>query len=95
VTGGASFIGSHLVDRLVELGAQVTVIDNFSSDKIENLQQSLCRISVVKLDLEWASLNELVNMFKDHDVVFHLATTYGGRGYIHTHPAEVAYVAEG
>jgi len=37
VTGGASFIGSHIVDKLVNLGANVTVIDNFSSDKKENL----------------------------------------------------------
>jgi len=89
VTGGASFIGSHLVDRLVELGAEVTVIDNFSSGKIENLQQSLNRIHVINLDLEWASLNELVKVFKGHEVVFHLAATHGGRGYIHTHPADV------
>jgi len=31
VTGGASFIGSHLVDKLVELGAEITVVDNLSS----------------------------------------------------------------
>ncbi|WP_342817128.1 NAD-dependent epimerase/dehydratase family protein, partial [Nitrososphaera sp.] len=31
VTGGASFIGSHIVDRLVEMGADVTVVDNLSS----------------------------------------------------------------
>jgi nucleoside-diphosphate-sugar epimerase len=31
VTGGASFIGSHLVDKLVELEAEITVVDNLSS----------------------------------------------------------------
>ena len=38
VTGGASFIGSHLVDALVERGARVRVVDNLSSGKLENLQ---------------------------------------------------------
>lgn len=89
VTGGASFIGSHLVDRLVELEAQVTVVDNFSSGKIENLQQNLDRIRLVNLDLEWANLSELVKVFNGHEIVFHLAATHGGRGYIHTHPADV------
>ena len=37
VTGGASFIGSHLVERLVDLGAEVIVVDDFSSGKRENL----------------------------------------------------------
>lgn len=39
VTGGASFIGSHLVDKLVEKGAKVSIVDNLSSGRIENLKQ--------------------------------------------------------
>ncbi|MEM0096321.1 MAG: NAD-dependent epimerase/dehydratase family protein [Candidatus Bathyarchaeia archaeon] len=89
VTGGASFIGSHLVDKLVELGAKVTVVDNFSSGTLENLSQSIQKIRVVKMDLEWCRLDEIVKVFRGHDVVFHLAATHGGRGYIHTHPADV------
>ena len=38
VTGGASFIGSHLVDALVKRGARVRIVDNLSSGKIENTQ---------------------------------------------------------
>jgi len=89
VTGGASFIGSHLVDKLVEEGSRVTVVDDFSSGKLGNLQQSIKKIQIVKMDLEWCRLNEVVEVFKNHDVVFHLAATHGGRGYIHTHPADV------
>ncbi len=89
VTGGASFIGSHLVDKLVELEADVTVVDNFSSGKMENLSQSLSSIRVVQMDLEWSRLEDIVKVFEGHEVVFHLAATHGGRGYIHTHPADV------
>lgn len=89
VTGGASFIGSHLVDELVKRGAKVTVIDDFSSGTLDNLSQSLQSINVKKMDLEWCSLDEIVEAFSDHEVVFHLAATHGGRGYIHTHPADV------
>lgn len=89
VTGGASFIGSHLVDRLVELGAKVTVIDNFSSGTRENLSHSLPYIHVIKMDLEWCNLDEIIEAFRDQEIVFHLAATHGGRGYIHTHPADV------
>ena len=39
VTGGAGFVGSHLVERLVELGHKVTVLDNLSSGKIKNLKK--------------------------------------------------------
>ncbi len=90
VTGGASFIGSHLVDKLVELGADVTVIDDFSSGILENLSQSCNRINIVTMDLEWSSKAEVVEVFKEHEVVFHLAATHGGRGYINTHPADVS-----
>jgi len=36
VTGGASFIGSHLVDKLTQIGAKVTVVDDLSSGTMEN-----------------------------------------------------------
>ena len=55
VTGGASFIGSHLVDRLVELGAIITVVDDLSSGKLENLNKSINNIKFVKKDLEFLS----------------------------------------
>jgi UDP-glucose 4-epimerase len=89
VTGGASFIGSHLVDRLVELGAKVTVIDNLSSGSLENLSQSRSKIKFVKADLEYIEKSEINHYFMEHEKVFHLAAIHGGRGYITTHPADV------
>ena len=44
VTGGASFIGSHLVDRLVKEGADVRVADDLSSGRLENLDLSISEI---------------------------------------------------
>ncbi len=41
VTGGASFIGSHLTDALVERGAKVRIVDDLSSGKLENIQGHL------------------------------------------------------
>jgi UDP-glucose 4-epimerase len=96
VTGGASFIGSHLVDTLIKEGAVVTVADDFSSGRLENLQYDLRETS----SNTWSSENLYVHrgdlkervytrsMMRDMDVVFHLAALHGGRGYIDTHPAE-------
>jgi len=89
VTGGASFIGSHLVDKLVELGSSVTVIDDLSSGKKENLTESWDKIKFVKKDLEYILKHEINELFKNQDVVFHLAAVHGGRGFITTHPADV------
>jgi UDP-glucose 4-epimerase len=89
VTGGASFIGSHLVDELVKLGAKVTVVDNLSSGRLDNLSESLSKIKFVKMDLEYCDVDRAVELFKGIEVVFHLAATHGGRGYIDTHPADV------
>jgi UDP-glucose 4-epimerase len=71
VTGGAGFIGSHLVDKLVDLGNEVVVIDNFSSGKEEFLKGCIDKIEIVRDDLfKPSKLNESL---ESADAVFHLA----------------------
>ena len=83
VTGGASFIGSTLVDALLERGAKVRVADNLSSGKIENLQPHLCDVDFVRSDLRNADAVSAV--VRGIDIVFHLAADHGGRGYVDLH----------
>ncbi|MFN8639683.1 MAG: GDP-mannose 4,6-dehydratase [Dehalococcoidia bacterium] len=71
VTGGAGFIGSHLVDLLVERGGDVLVIDDFSVGSMENLERSAGRIDVRVNDI--ADASALQGAFAGVDVVFHLA----------------------
>ncbi|MGB9764505.1 MAG: SDR family oxidoreductase [Candidatus Saccharicenans sp.] len=51
VTGGAGFIGSHLVETLVRRGCRVRVLDNFSSGKEENLKDFIDRIELIRGDI--------------------------------------------
>jgi UDP-glucose 4-epimerase len=88
VTGGASFIGSHLVDRLVSLGAKVRVADDLSSGKLENLDGVRDRIDFQRGDLRDRDFTRAV--MENIQVVFHLAACHGGRGFIDTHPADCA-----
>ena len=90
VTGGASFIGSHLVDALVECGAQVRVADNLSTGLIENIDTHVKagRIEFLQVDLLDPETARLAA--RGCDVAFHLAADHGGRGYIATHPVECA-----
>ena len=90
VTGGASFIGSHLVDKLVSNGANVTVVDNLVSGKKENLNDSWEKIKFLQNDLEYITKSDLKKIFADQEIVFHLAAIHGGRGFITTHPADVS-----
>jgi nucleoside-diphosphate-sugar epimerase len=88
VTGGASFIGSHLVDALVEKGASVRVVDDLSSGEIENIQHHL---DAGKVEFHLENLlhaGVADRMAKDMDVVFHLAAIHGGRGFIDSHQAD-------
>jgi nucleoside-diphosphate-sugar epimerase len=90
VTGGASFIGSHLVEALVERGATVRVVDNLSSGHLENIQ-SLIASSDVEF-IEGDLLNPMVadSAVRGVNVVFHLAANHGGRGYIDLHQVACA-----
>jgi UDP-glucose 4-epimerase len=88
VTGGASFIGSHLVEELVERGADVRVADDLSSGEPVNLD-------AVREDIEFVEGNLKHYAFADRategvDRVFHLAADHGGRGYISNYPANCA-----
>jgi len=85
VTGGTSFIGSTLVDALVERGARVRVVDNFSSGKRENVQHHLEQgtIELIEGDLLEPEVSE--HAVKGMDIVFHLAADHGGRGYVDLH----------
>jgi len=71
VTGGAGFIGSHLVDRLLVRGHEVTVFDDLSSGSKENLDASAERMRFVKGNIRNLAL--VKKLVKDSDLVFHLA----------------------
>ncbi|NND02009.1 MAG: SDR family NAD(P)-dependent oxidoreductase, partial [Acidimicrobiia bacterium] len=71
VTGGAGFIGSHLVDRLVSEGFSVSVLDNLSTGDIRNLDQSINEIDFMQGDIRnQADVDAAV---RDVDVVINLA----------------------
>lgn len=71
VTGGAGFIGSHLVDELVDRGSNVTVLDDFSSSSKQNLEKSIHRIKIIKGDVR--DKETVYSLVRDVDLVFHLA----------------------
>ncbi|MEM3627365.1 MAG: NAD-dependent epimerase/dehydratase family protein, partial [Candidatus Bathyarchaeia archaeon] len=79
VTGGAGFIGSHLVDRLMAQGNYVTVYDNLSSGKEDFIKQHFtsARFNFIKADL--LDLDFLMKSMKGHDIVFHLAANPDAR----------------
>lgn len=74
VTGGAGFIGSHLVDLLVKQGDQVVVIDDFSHGRVSNLEFAFASGAVEVINGSILEL-DLMHLFKvyEPEVVFHLA----------------------
>jgi nucleoside-diphosphate-sugar epimerase len=71
VTGGAGFIGSHLVEYLVKKHQNVTVIDNLKNGKLKNLQNVKKDIKFFKINI--LNYNSLKKIVKDTDCVFHHA----------------------
>ncbi len=90
VTGGASFIGSHLVDALVARNASVRVVDDLSSGSKENLKQHLKSgaVEFIQADLREEAVAR--RSTKGMHVVFHLAAAHGGRGYVDLHQGPCA-----
>ena len=73
VTGGAGFIGSHLVDRLLKDGHEVIVIDNFSNGRRENLEHHKGNNKLKVLEADVADFDKIEPYFRGVDWVFHLA----------------------
>ena len=90
VTGGASFIGSHLVEALLERGAAVRVVDDLSSGRVENIQRYVDegRVAFTQADLRQPGVAQ--RAVDGVSVVFHLAADHGGRGYVDLHQAACA-----
>jgi UDP-glucose 4-epimerase len=72
ITGGAGFIGSHLVDKLLNMGHEVIVLDNYSTGRKENLDHISNKIKQVECDL--SIKGDWIREFENIDFVFHLAS---------------------
>ena len=72
ITGGAGFIGSHLVDLLLREGHDIKVLDNFSTGRIQNIKHVNKEIELINCDLAYSGKWE--EHFKNIDWVFHLAS---------------------
>src|SRR5262245_64583268 len=71
VTGGAGFIGSHLVDALLQEGARTVVLDDLSGCAAGNLDRVGSRVSFHQADVRDARV--MSNLLEGADIVFHLA----------------------
>ena len=77
ITGGAGFIGSHLTDRLVADGHEITVLDNLATGRKENLSAHLGGKNVIFIEGSILDLPLLDGLIKDTEYVFHLAAAVG------------------
>ncbi len=90
VTGGASFIGSHLVDALLLRGAKIRAIDNLSSGQLQNLQAPLEKEALELIQDDLLNPGVAAKALQKIQVVFHLAADHGGRGYVDLKQVECA-----
>jgi nucleoside-diphosphate-sugar epimerase len=82
ITGGASFIGSTLVDALLARGANIRVVDDVTSGKLENLKDAMKtgRVEFIEGDLRDQRVTK--KAVDGMNVGFHLAADHGGRGCV-------------
>lgn len=73
VTGGAGFIGSHLSDRLIEIGHKVIVIDNLVNGNLKNLKNIINNVNFKFILADIRQKSDINAHFQNIDIVFHLA----------------------
>ena len=83
ITGGAGFIGSHLAERLLNAGYEISIIDDLSTGTKENLGSCMDKIEFIEGNIIDSGLNE--NLVKKSDIVFHMAAAVGVKNII-DHP---------
>ncbi len=88
VTGGASFIGSNLVDALVGRGARVRVVDNLSTGRFQYIAHHVETAAVEFIQGDLLDLSVATRSVAGTSYVFHLAADHGGRGYVDLHNVE-------
>lgn len=87
VAGGAGFIGSYLVEQLVEEGASVTVVDNMEKGTLDNLANVLGEIKIVQADLRDRNVCE--EACEEAEIVMNLAARAYGLEYSNAHHGEM------
>lgn len=89
VTGGAGFLGSHIVDYFVGEGIETVVIDDFSSGEIDNIKHHQEKENFEIREANLLDQEAAFNSIQDLDLVIHLAAIIGGIGYFHKIPADI------
>ena len=82
ITGGAGFIGSHLAERLLREGNQVTVIDNLSTGRLDNIRQLDAHASFAYAIEDIRNIHVIDRLVSECDIIFHLAAAVGVRNIV-------------
>lgn len=82
ITGGAGFIGSHLAERLLKAGYQVTIVDNLSTGRLENIERlaTFPNFNFAVEDIR--NIHVIDRLVSECDIIFHLAAAVGVRNII-------------
>lgn len=89
VTGGAGFIGSHVVEQLVGLGTRVTVLDDFSNGSRSNLKRVSGQITIIRGDA--TNLKTCLKACTNQDLLINMVARVGGIEFNRTHQGEMFY----
>lgn len=87
VTGGSGFIGSHVIEKLVEKGAKVSIFDHINAEKLENIRSVKDKIKLIDGDIE--NIDTAKDACLNQDIVINMAARVGGIEYNRTHQGSI------